>query len=165
MLILITGLPGSGKSTLARAYAAQFDAVHLNSDLIRRDLGLMGHYSAEDKARVYQNLLARTRQSLAEGQQVVVDSTFYLASIREPFHLLAQQANVPEVWVEVKAEEATIRQRMLTPRQDSEADFEVYKNLKKEYQPLSGEHLVLWSDQLSIEEMTGALRDYLYTKF
>jgi uncharacterized protein len=105
MLILFSGLPGSGKTTIARAFSAKCGALHLNSDLLRRELDLMGSYQPGDKQKVYATLLERARAALLGGQQVVVDSTFYKESIREPFRLLAAECAVPLCWVEVRAQD------------------------------------------------------------
>ena len=159
MLILISGLPGSGKTTLAKAYAARYGAVHLNSDLLRRELGLMGHYSPEDKEKVYNTLLERTRQLLAEGREVVVDSTFFKESIREPFRHVASGSGARLYWVEVRAPERVIRERLQTPRPDSEADFGVYEKIRDLYEPLGEPHLVLWSEEKSLAKMAASVHE------
>lgn len=161
MLILISGLPGTGKTTLAKAYAVRYGALHLNSDLIRRELGLMGHYSPEDKKRVYDALLEFAHRALQTGREVVVDSTFYKEAIREPFRRVAAECAARLFWVEVRAGEQTIRERLQTPRPDSEADFAVFEKIRNEYEPLQEPHLVLWSDKMPLDEMTAAVREYI----
>lgn len=163
MLILISGLPGSGKTALAKAYAARYGALHLNSDLLRRELGLMGQYRPEDKEKVYQTLLERTQMELMEGNSVVVDSTFFKESIREPFRRVAEWCGTPLHWVEVRAPERIIRERMQIPRSDSEADFSVYEKIRDAYEPLREQHLVLWSDEASVANMAAALHEYVTT--
>ena len=160
MLILFSGLPGSGKTTIARAFSAKCGALHLNSDLLRRELDLMGSYQPEDKQQVYDTLLERARAALLNGQQVVVDSTFYKESIREPFRLLAAECAVPLCWVEVRAQESTIRERLKKPRPDSEADFAVYEKIRDEAKPLPDPHLVLWSDGTTLENMIESILGY-----
>ncbi|MEI6411842.1 MAG: AAA family ATPase [Bacteroidota bacterium] len=161
MLILISGLPGSGKTTLARAFSAQINALHLNSDLIRRALGLLGHYASGDKAAVYVTLQERARASLLQGKDVVIDSTFYKESVRGLFRQLAAHCGAALCWVEVRAQEAVIRERLKTPRPDSEADFAVYEKIRDEAEPLPDPHLLLWSDAETLENMVAATKQYI----
>lgn len=162
MLILISGLPGSGKTTLARAFSAQYGALHLNSDIVRREMSLMGNYTDADKARVYATLQARAQEALAKGQHVVVDSTFYKESIRQPFRQLAAEAQASVFWVEVQAQEPTIRERLKSPRPDSEADFAVYEKIRDAAEPFTEPHLVLWSDVTPLEKMVADLAQYTH---
>ncbi len=161
MLLLLSGLPGSGKTTLAKAYAARYGVAHLNSDLLRRELGLMGRYRPEDKEKVYRLLLERTRQLLQEGKNVVVDSTFYKTTIREPFQQVAAACKAKLFWVELLAKEETIRQRLKTPRPDSEADFEVYQKIRDAYVPIAEPHLVLQTDVMTLDELVAAMYAYI----
>jgi len=121
----------------------------------------MGHYRPEDKQQVYETLYERARTALLSGRSVIVDSTFYLASIRRPFIDLARDCSSALRWVEVKAGEETIRKRVSLPRPDSEADFAVYERIRDQYEPLTEEHLVLWSDKMPLKGMVTALRHYI----
>jgi predicted kinase len=161
MLILIAGLPGTGKTTIARAFAARCGAVHLNSDALRRELGLMGHYSPEDKMRVYDMLLMRADEALKAGKIVVVDSTFYKKNIREPFEHLAERNNVPLKWVEIQAGESVLRERLSKPRSDSEADYTVYEKIRDQQEPFPEERLVLNSEQETPESAAEKIQHYL----
>ena len=161
MLLLITGLPGTGKTTVARAFAALSGATHLNSDVLRRELGLMGHYSQEDKEKVYIALLQRAREALLDGKTVVVDSTFYKESIRAPFRALATECGVPLRWVEVQAGEQTLYARLSRPRPDSEADFQVYEKIRDQFEPLPEERLILNTDSETPESAAIKIQQYL----
>ena len=161
MLLLFTGLPGSGKTTLARAYAASCNAIHFNSDTLRQEMGLEGKYGSQDKEKVYNRLLDRTKESLQSGKTVVVDSTFYKESIRAPFRRIASALNTPLQWIEVVAQEEVIRERLQYPRPDSEADFNVYQKIRDAYEPLSEPHLTLHSDEGTPEQLTLRIEEYL----
>ena len=161
MLIIISGLPGTGKTTFARALAQQRDISHFNSDIIRTELGLRGQYDTTTKEKVYAQLEYRTSRTLQQGGDVVVDATFYKNQLRAPYIKMAADRSTPLKWIELKADEATIKQRVTAKREYSEADFEVYRKIKKAYEPLSIPHLVLSSAQLSIEEMLEASEKYL----
>lgn len=161
MLVLIAGLPGTGKTTVARAFAALSGAAHLNSDVLRRDLGLMGHYAPEDKQRVYEALLEQTRYALSEGRTVVVDSTFYNEAVRTAFRAVAVDCRVPLRWVEVTASEATLQKRLQQPRPDSEADFAVYQNILRQFEPLPDNRLVIDTDSDTPEGAAKKIAQYL----
>jgi len=160
-MVLITGLPGTGKSTLAAALAAELNAHHLNTDRIREELNLKGKYDARTKKRIYEVMLQRTEELLKTEQNVIVDGTFYQQKLRNRFQRLANRLGKDIRWIELRANESTIRERVNKKRQYSEADFEVYKKIKGLYEPLEQAHLVLWSDELSVEEMTKRAKDFL----
>lgn len=150
MLILIAGLPGSGKTTLARAIAKKYGASHFNSDQLRREMGLWGSYRPEDKARVYEELLRRSRQALSEGKPVVVDSTFYKASLRKTFEELAAACGQKPMWVFATAPDTVLRKRVSKPRPDSEADESVLEKIKAAYEPLEMPHLTIYTSKSSV---------------
>lgn len=162
MLILISGLPGSGKSTVARNYVARYGGVHISSDLLRNSLGLLGHYEAADKEKVYAAMLEQTRDALAKGQHVVVDSTFFRQTIRAPFEQIAEMLKIPVFRIEICAAEETIRRRLQSQRPDSEADFVVYDQIRRAFEAWTAPHLTLFSDTRSPDELAKAIYDYCH---
>lgn len=161
ILIIITGLPGTGKTTFARSLATTLDVTHLNSDMVRHNLGKRGHYDIGSKAAVYNELLNRTEEYLQNGASVIVDATFYKNILRNPYLKLAKRHNVSIKWIELKASEKVIRERVGKKRKYSEADFEVYLHIKKRWEALEYHHLILWSDLLTLGEMTEKAVEYL----
>jgi predicted kinase len=161
LLLLISGLPGAGKTTLARAYASRYPVLHLNSDIVRAELDLRGHYTPEDKARVYAALLERAETALRSGQDVLIDSTFYTNNIRQPFIDLADRCGAELRWVEVRASEESIRERVSRPRPDSEADYDVYLKIRDASEPIEAAHLILWSDQEPLDALVEKIHQYL----
>lgn len=161
MLIIVSGLPGTGKTTFADALAAHLKVSHLNSDIIRDELGERGKYDPETKARVYKVMLKRTAKLLQKGATVIVDATFHESKTRQPFLELVKNEGKPLTWIELKAEEAVIQERVSKKRAYSEADFSVYQKIKAAYEPLQIPHLVLTSGQLSAEEMLERAVSYI----
>ena len=161
MLILIIGLPGTGKTTFAQALASAIDAQHINSDRIRKQLGKRGLYDTASKKAVYDDMLRRTTQYIKESKDTIVDSTLYKRSIREPFLQLAAHFKIPLRIIELKAAEKTIQERVRIDRPYSEADFAVYQKIKAAYEPPLEDHLELWSDQMTLEEMVEVAKEYI----
>lgn len=157
---MITGLPGTGKTTFAESLAANMGANHLNSDMVRTQIGKRGKYDAASKAAVYNELLHRTEDVLKEGKTLIVDATLYKKILRDPFMKLAKQYKVPIQWIELKANEKIIQERVGKKRKYSEADFEVYLKIKAAYEPFNRSHLVLWSDMLRLPEMVEKAKAY-----
>ncbi|MEO1258603.1 MAG: ATP-binding protein [Bacteroidota bacterium] len=160
-LILIVGLPGTGKTTFASALATTIGAKHLNSDIVRSEAGRRGHYDAMSKAANYNEMKNRTEGFLQNNQSVIIDATFYKEIFRKPYQLMGEQFDVEVKWIEIFADQETIKERVSKKRKYSEADYEVYKKIKEDYEPLNVAKLILWSDQLSVEEMVAQTVDFL----
>ncbi|WP_246563051.1 AAA family ATPase [Bradyrhizobium liaoningense] len=106
-LIAVGGLSGTGKSVLARALAPaippQPGAVVLRSDIVRKQLFQVGHtdrlppstYRPDVTARVYDMLIQRARQVLAQGHSAIVDAVFAGESERDALAVLAGAGGVP----------------------------------------------------------------------
>lgn len=160
-LLMITGLPGTGKTTFAMALAAHLDFPHFNSDMLRAELGRKGRYDAASKQFIYNSLLERVAQALKAGKSVIVDATFYKEQLRRPFEEMGAAFEVPVIWIELHAAEHHIKERVAQDRPYSEADYEVYLQVKESYEPLTKTHLSFWTDQLTISEMIVQTEAYL----
>jgi predicted kinase len=160
-LLLVAGLPASGKTWFARALAEKLNAVHINSDTVRTEMGLRGRYGPGDKQRVYDAMFERGTAALKNGRFVIVDSTFFKKKLRQPWFDLAEKCGVPCHFIEIKIPEAVAFQRLQKKREDSEADREVYLKLKDAWESIEKTHLTLDSNQLSIVEMVDQAEKYL----
>lgn len=153
MLLLIAGVPGSGKTYFARHLAEAIGATHLNTDELRKELGLQGAYAPEDKQRVYDELKNRTRTELEAGKTVIVEATFHRADRRQVFYTLAEALDVPLLLFEIRVEEAIALARVSRPRTDSEAGPAVYRKIKTTFEPIRRPHRTLWSTNSNIETL------------
>ena len=105
-------------------------------------------------------MLAQIPKVVKEHKSMVLDATFYKNNIRKKF--LKEAEDIDNIFfIEVRAEESLIRERLKRPREDSEADFEVYKKIKKQWEPLHEDHLVLQSTNNNIRDMLEKAADYL----
>jgi len=160
MVIFVMGLPGSGKSYFAARLAEMIDAEYLNSDRIRKEILPDTRYTELEKRLVYDEMLGRAERSVARGRQVVLDATFYTGDIRDKFMQSLQELD-ETVFIEVVADEELIRERLKRPREDSDANFEVYREIREDWEPLQDEHLVLRSTDENIDSMLDGAMEYL----
>lgn len=148
--IVVCGLPGTGKSTFARDAARAFDAEHLRSDAIRKEmLGIAptehweggyteGPYAPEITERTYAEVRTRAAALLRAGRRVVADATFARRRWRDEFRAAAREAGAPCLVVHVTCPEDVVRARMAARagdrREVSDADFAVYRKAEATFE-------------------------------
>ncbi len=160
MIVFVFGLPGTGKSYFASRLAKMIDAIYVNSDRVRKELFAQRTYSHHEKKVVYDTMLGKTKEAIATGQNMVLDATFHKKETRDTF--MKQLANQGEVfYIGLHSVESTIKERLKKSRPYSEADFEVYKLIQQQWEPLKEHHLVLESTNNNIEEMLLKAAQYL----
>jgi predicted kinase len=160
MIIIVFGLPGSGKTYFALRLAERLKGIHISSDVIRAEISEQNNYSPQVKMRVYEKMLEEMEEK-RNDKVIVLDATFYLEKIRKDFVKAAAGLNKKIYFIEVKADEEIIKERVSKKRKYSEADFEVYLKMKKAFEPLKEEHAILFSDKMSIEQMLDIAVRYL----
>jgi hypothetical protein len=160
-LLLIGGLPATGKTWLARALAEKMSALLMNSDTLRTEMQLRGHYDPASKQRVYDAMLHCAEEALEKNQSVIADSTFYQKKLRQPWMELAKKYGAVFHFMEVTVPESVAMKRLEQKRIDSEADIAVYHNLKADWEDFEFPHLTLDSYRLSPEEMVKKAEHYL----
>jgi predicted kinase len=163
MIIIVFGLPGSGKSYFASRLAEKINAGYISSDIVRKKMFDKRRYSSEEKLLVYDEMLRQMREAAKKHTYVVLDATFYKDDIREKFVKEAKDI-YDVIFIEVRAEEYVVKKRLEKARKESEADFEVYKKIKTEWEPLSEEHLILQSTDNNIQDMLEKTSAYFHLK-
>lgn len=152
-LVVVFGLPGTGKTTVARALSGELGWMHLNTDVLRTELGKRQQYDEQTKAGIYKQILDRSERELENKKGVVLDGTFYKGALREPFVQLAGRFGIPLKWIEVVAAQEVVRNRVGRKRPYSEADFQVYKKIKNEFESLKESHLIVFTDREELPEI------------
>ena len=141
LLVVMMGLSGSGKSWLAARLAPLLNAIHLQSDVERRRLAGMEPgqrsgsgvqadlYAPEATDRVYAHLAHCAQEMLSAGWSVIVDATFAGRDRRAQMRELATRLGVPLHFIDCRAPEQVLRQRVsaraATGTDASEADVAV----------------------------------------
>ena len=162
-IILVMGLPGSGKSFFASKLAQAIGADYISSDRVRKEMITNRTYSEREKEMVYDEMVKRMRSAINQNKSLVLDATFYKNRIREKFRNEAEGAGDMQ-FIEVIAPESLIKERLKQTREESEADFEIYKMIKSSWEPFPDKHLVLPSSNNNIETMIQAALNYLHDK-
>lgn len=158
MVVIVFGLPGTGKSYLASRLAARMGADYVNSDRIRKKMYVNRTYSSKEKLFVYDEMLDQMEQAVKQKKPVILDATFYQDAIRNKF-LKAAGNNIS--FIEVKADESVIKERLKQKRVNSEADFNVYKIIQSQFEPMKEPHLILHSTDDNITDMLNEAITYL----
>lgn len=160
MVIIVFGLPGSGKSYFASRLAGMMQAVHINSDRLRKEMFPQRSYTDREKGVVYNEMLKKAKEAIAQNKNVVLDATFHSNEKRALFEeAIKGEARV--FFIEIIADEALIMQRLKKERPESEADFEVYKKIRQQWEPLNASHLILESTNANADAMLLEAAQYL----
>jgi predicted kinase len=144
MLYLICGLPGVGKSTVSRELEKLTGAVMLRTDEIRKLIFETPEYTNEEKEKVYEALFRTAESLLRLGKDVILDATFYKESLRKEALSVAKKADVSYMIIEVVCDEKLMAGIMKRRYRDfSDADYEVYRKVKAQWEPVEEEHEVV----------------------
>lgn len=162
MIVLIGGLPGSGKTFFARRLAWRLQGQWLSSDRIRRSRKATGKYRMDDKLHIYQTLADLTEQNLLNGESLlVIDATFSHRSMRDVFLTLGERIHNPVLLIWIYANEDLVRSRLRQTREDSEADYDVFEKIRKQFEPITFPFLKLESTNENIEHMLDEAEHYI----
>ena len=161
MIIIIFGLPGSGKSYFASRLAKKLKAKYVSSDVIRNQLFNVKDYTLDEKKKVYSEMIREMEKAIQQNVNIILDATFYKKSIRNMMSEAAKKYGFSILFIEVRADEKIIKERLNRKRQYSDADYSVYLHIKEVFEPMEKEHLVLQSTQENINKMMDIAFKYI----
>ena len=123
-LWMVCGLPASGKSTIAKALAEVHDLNVIRSDVVRKELFAQGTdpsagtdfkaglYSSHATEVTYNQLFSLAQETLKKGRSVIIDATFSRDIQRRAALRMAVQRQAVPVFVECRAPDALLAQRL-----------------------------------------------------
>lgn len=161
MIVIVSGLPGAGKSYFAEKLAQEIGAAYINSDQVRQSMHAFGRYSLADRENIYQEMLRQTKTMMNGNRDVVVDATFSRQGMRDAFSDLATDTHNDLRVIQIVAAEPLIQQRLKRKRAYSEANFQVYQQLKAEFEEITMPHLTIESADHNISFMLEKGTQYL----
>lgn len=144
MIVIICGLPGVGKTTLSRRLAPIMSAVILSTDKIRKELIPKPTYRWQERRLVYDVLMLLAKYLHNAGVNCILDATFNTENSRK--ELTRKLALTPDQFsiVECICSEDVITSRLKNRANDySDADIFIYRKMKKIYEPVRGEHIIV----------------------
>ena len=142
MLIIVCGLPGTGKSTLAKELGKKLNAVVLSTDFIRKKVIKRPMYTEDEKKLIYKIMLTTTEFLLKSDINCILDATFFKEYLRMSAKAIAKRLRKKFIIVECVMDEDKVRKRIRRRRGHSDADFDVYKKLRQEWENIRDEHIV-----------------------
>lgn len=161
MLIVVRGLPGSGKTFFSENFASAIDAILFSSDRLRSERGLRGRYEESVKELVYKEMFDRAKSALSEKKTCLLDATFSKQDRLMAAAHLSEDHNDEFYVIEMTADPSTTKERISRSRKFSEANVEVYEKIKREYEPIQGDYLLLNSSELTLEAMIAKAKKYI----
>ena len=147
-LVVMMGLPGVGKTFVARRLAERFDAFHLLSDSIRKQLlGIpvgqrqsdgygKGIYKGNLGKKTYDEMTRRARVFLSVGFSVIMDATFMHEDARSRARSVAAKVGAPVLFVFADCPERVVNSRLRRRASEysfSDANLDVYRAMKSRF--------------------------------
>ncbi len=142
MIIIICGLPGVGKTTLAKELAPLIDAIHLSTDKIRKQLIQKPTYHKQERELIYDVLILIAKYLHSVGKNCILDATFNKEKSRKGVVRKLALPSDQVFIIECVCPEGLVISRLESRKNDwSDADINVYHNMKKIYEPVRGKHI------------------------
>lgn len=146
--MIICGLPGVGKTTVSKDLAPLINAVVLSTDRIRKELIPKPTYKKQEKKLVYNVLLIVAKYLHKAGIDCILDATFNTENSRKELRKKLGLSQEQICIVECICPEDVVISRIKDRKNDySDADISIYKKMKRTYEPIKEEHIILDTNQ------------------
>ena len=150
MIIIICGLPGVGKTTVAKELAPLLNAVILSTDKIRKELFSKPMYGRRERRLIYDVMILLAKYLDMVGINCILDATFTRESSRREIKKKLGLASKDIHIIECICPEDIVLSRLRQRKNDySDADFSVYRKMKRIYENVRGEHMTIDTSMIS----------------
>jgi len=148
IVFMMSGLTGTGKSTVARKISVDYDAVVINTDVVRKETAGVdkyerhldepnkGMYSPKRVHQTYVNVMNFAKEYLEKGKNVVLDATFQKWDHRNMAHELADDYNALVIPVYCTCPESVAKEWLenrMKSKSVSDGRWEIYQKQKESF--------------------------------
>ena len=156
------GLPGVGKTTIARQLAPLLNAVVLSTDKIRKELFHKPSYGRRERKLIYDILILLAKYLCNSNVNCILDATFSREKSREEIRNKLELCSKEISIIECICPEDVVIARLNARKHDfSDADFLIYKNMKRIYEPVKKEHVTVDTSKISIIDIESIAKHVL----
>ncbi len=121
VVIVVFGIIGAGKTTFANKLSGELGCKVISSDLVRKNLlgikprekGDIGIYTKSITNRTYNEMFRLAREELTKQNIVILDASFSNKKYRASIIKKSEKWNLKIYFIEIKAFEKDIKQRLL----------------------------------------------------
>jgi len=154
ILFMMSGLTGTGKSTVAEKLSVDYNAVIINTDIVRKeDAGMdkferhldnpnTGLYSSKKVHHTYEKVIEKARDELKKGKNVVLDATFQKQDHRMMAKNLSKEFNAVFIPVFCTCPESVAKKWLderLKSKSVSDGRWEIYQLQKDSFDMFTDE--------------------------
>jgi predicted kinase len=147
--VVVSGLPGTGKSFFCRKLAERYTFYIVGSDALRKVLFPKPDYSPAESARLFTAIHRLIEWLLSRGVPVCFDATNISERNREFLYRISDRTGARMILVSVEAPSEVAYQRLqsrrtsVVPESQSDADWEVYRQMRPKVEKIMRNHLVV----------------------
>jgi hypothetical protein len=144
------GLPGVGKTTIAKQLALLINGVVLSTDKIRKELFYKPSYGRRERKLIYDILILLAKYLCTSNVNCVLDATFSKERSRQEIRNKLKPCSEDIRIIECICPEDIVIARLNRRKHDfSDANFSVYKNMKRIYELVKEEHVTVDTSKIS----------------
>ena len=147
--VVVIGLPGTGKSFFCSKLVEKSPFCIIESDAMRKYLIGKPDYSIQESARLFKACHGLIEDLLYNGVPVIFDATNLAESNRERLYYIGDKTKAKLVLVQLDAPSELVYKRLkdrkegTDPENKSDADWEVYLNMKQRAGRIKRNHIVV----------------------